>query len=167
MKKQLLFVTYQNEGPDEGLSYAIDLAKTLDEGITILLVKLRKFRQRLEDIMAAVAFAEAGEHETARKIASGDEKDGSQETISILLEKCKNSGVDVSVHTVLDEPVSAISNFLKKKSTIDMVILSPSVMRNGNLSARELKRLVRIASRPVVTMTKQELQYTKNSMGDD
>ncbi|MBI5049596.1 MAG: hypothetical protein HZC11_01655 [Nitrospirae bacterium] len=158
MKKQLLFVTCQNDSPDEGLSYAIDLAKTLDEGITILLVKLRKFRQRLEDIMAAVAFAEAGEHETARKIASVGEEDGSEETISILLEKCKNSGVDVGVHTVSDDLVSAISNFFKKKRTIDMVILSPSVMRNENLSARELKRLVRTTLRPVVTIAKQEMQ---------
>jgi len=36
-----------------------------------------------------------------------------------------------------------------------MVLLSPSITDNGNVSARELNKLVRTASRPVVTMARQ------------
>jgi hypothetical protein len=58
-----------------------------------------------------------------------------------------------------DDIVSAVSGFLKKRTAVDMVLLSPSVTQNGNISARELQRLVRTASRPVVTITRHELQH--------
>jgi hypothetical protein len=36
-----------------------------------------------------------------------------------------------------------------------MVLLSPTITENGNISSRELSRLVKTASRPIVTMAKQ------------
>ena len=42
MKKQLLFVTYPNDEMDEGLSYAVDFARNMNEGISVLLVKNRE-----------------------------------------------------------------------------------------------------------------------------
>src|SRR4030065_163913 len=45
-------------------------------------------------------------------------------------------------------------DFLKLKTSIDMVLLSPSVTNNEGLSAKELKRLVRTVSRPIVTMAR-------------
>ena len=71
MKKQLLFVTYPNEGIDEGLSYAVDLAQTMNEGITVLLVKKDKLMKRFEDLMSSVAFAEENETDMARQLLSG------------------------------------------------------------------------------------------------
>jgi hypothetical protein len=71
-EKQLLFVTYHDENLDEGLSYAVDLAKTMNDGIEILLIYKRKVLEKLEDMMTAITFAEAGMHRTARELISDD-----------------------------------------------------------------------------------------------
>ena len=156
MKKQLLFVTYQNEDRDEGLTYAIDLAKTLEEGITILLVNKEKLEERFEDIMTAVAFAEEGEYETAREVMRRENPEGQSNR---MIDQCKTSGIEANLQTAQDGIVGAISGFLKNKTAVDMVLLSPSITKNGKMSARELQRLVKTASRPVVTIAKQELQH--------
>lgn len=157
MKKNLLFVTYQEEDCDEGFSYAIDLAKIMDQGITILLIYKNKLIKRFEDLMTAVTFAEAGEHETAKVIMldSDKEANNSDKKLNILIEKCRKSGVDVNVQTAKIDIASAVKNLLSQKPTIDMVLLSPSVTNNGTISSKELNKLVRTASRPIVTITKQ------------
>ena len=42
MKRSLLFVTYQNEYFDDGLSYAIELARTLDKDLSVLWCRKRR-----------------------------------------------------------------------------------------------------------------------------
>ncbi len=37
-ERQILFVTFHDEHYEDGLSYALDLAKTMKEGIEILMV---------------------------------------------------------------------------------------------------------------------------------
>lgn len=155
VKKQLLFVTYQNEDQDEGLTYAIDLARTLEEGITILLVNKKKLEQQFEDIMAAVAFAEEGEHEMARELM---QKKLMEAQSNNMIDQCKTSGIEANMQTAKDDLVSAVSGFLKKRTAVDMVLLSPSITKKG-ISARELQRLVKTTLRPVVTIAKQELQH--------
>lgn len=155
MKKQLLFVTYQNEDLDEGLTYAIDLANTLDEDITILLVNKKVQGQRFEDIMAAVAFAEEDEHETAREFLR---KRKPKERPNSMVEQCKTAGIAVNMQTADDNLVSAVNDFLKQRKAVDMVLLSPNITKNG-ISAGELKSLVKTTSRPVVTIARQELQH--------
>lgn len=155
MKKHLLFVTCQNESGDDGLAYAVDLAKTLQEGLTILVVKARKLGQRFEDLMSAVAFAEENEHGTARELAGRPE---SPELHPALVEQCRSMGIEAGMTTAQGELVPAISSALKNSRAVDMVILSPSITRDGNVSARELQRLVRTASRPVVTIARNQLQ---------
>ena len=56
--KELLFVTYHDEKSDEGLSYAIELAKTMNDKVGILLLYKRKVLEKFEDMMTAVTFAE-------------------------------------------------------------------------------------------------------------
>lgn len=158
MRKQLLFVTYESEEMDEGLSYAIDLAKTMDKDISILIANNRKsLRERFDVLMTAVTFAEADEHESARQaMAEGKStEDTAQRSAGLLAEKCRESGVSVNVHSAAADLFPAIKDFLGQKSGIDMVLLSPSITDNGNVSARELNKLVRTASRPVVTMARQ------------
>ncbi|MBI5663570.1 MAG: hypothetical protein HZC49_00565 [Nitrospirae bacterium] len=155
MGRQILFVTYQNEDFDEGLSYAVDLAKAMNKDLTILMVHKRSFLKRFEDVMTAVTFAGAGEHETAREILSGKIESESIEKINMLTEKFQNSGVVTRVYTVGLDAVSAVKDFLKQKNFVDMVLLSPSVTDNGNISSGELQRLVRTASKPIVTMSRQ------------
>ncbi|MBI4690881.1 MAG: hypothetical protein HY754_11560 [Nitrospirae bacterium] len=155
MKKNLLFVSaYNDEGCGEGLSYAIDLAKVMNEGIAILLIYKKNLMKRVEDVMAAIAFAEAGEHETAREIA-GNKAACSDETINFFTKKCRDSGVEVSVQIAAMDMVPAVKDFLGGKKGIDMVLLSPSVTNNGNVTSRELQKLVKTASRPIVTMARQ------------
>jgi len=155
MKKQLLFITSQNGDSDEGLSYAIDLAKTLDENIAILLLNKKTAEQRFQDIMTAVAFAEEGEHGTAREFLQSEK---TEEQSYSMVKECKTAGIDANMHAVSGDLVSVVNDFLKKKTAVDMVLLSPTITKNG-VSARELQKLVKTASRPVVTIAKQEMQH--------
>jgi hypothetical protein len=158
-KRQLLFVTYGDENLEEGVSYAIELAKAMYEDITLLLVqKKSNLMEKLGNLMTAVSFAEADEHETARQIMAGGSPDAQervQRKLAELADRCKREGIQVDVqHTGLDA-VSGIRTFLKGHTGIDKVVLSPVVTEAGNVTAKDLNRLVRTASRPIVTMTRQ------------
>lgn len=155
MRKQLLFVTYQDEDFDEGLSYAMDLARAMSEDLTILMTRKKTLLKRFEDIMTTVTFAEAGEHETAREILSDKINGGYEKKLNLLMEQCQNAGIVTRVYTVALDAISAIKDFLKEKNTVDMVLLSPSITDNGNIKSSDLQKLVRTASRPIVTMARQ------------
>lgn len=155
MKQNLLFMTYQDDDFDEGLSYALELAKMMDRGVAILLVNKKKLSKKFEDLMSAVTFAEANEHETAKQMmsASESEKNGT-ELQNSLKEKCASSGVSTNVYNALNDISTALNDFLKSNKGIDMVLLSPSITENGNLSSRELNQLLKTASRPIVTISR-------------
>ena len=160
-KRQLLFVTYGDENLEEGVSYAIELAKAMYEDITLLLVqKKNNIMEKLGNLMTAVSFAEADDHETARQIMAGGSQDGQERLerkLAELTERCKREGVQVIVqHTGLDA-VTGIRAFLRDHTGIDKVVLSPAVTEAGNVTAKDLNRLVRMASRPIVTMTRQAI----------
>jgi len=160
MKKQLLFVTYPNEELEDGLSYAVDLARTMNDGITVLLVKREKLMKKFEDMMSAVAFAEEGLHETARYLASGNGPDGdglTRKSLEAIQGKCREVGVQVNIHSVTMDTVAAVKDFLRQSTGIDMILLSPEVTGDGAISGRDLQRLVRTASRPIVTMSRQAI----------
>ena len=73
------------------------------------------------------------------------------------MERCKQEGIQVNVqHTDLDT-VAGIRAFLKNHTGIDKVVLSPVMTEAGNVTSKDLNRLVRTASRPIVTMTRQAL----------
>ncbi|KAF0146083.1 MAG: hypothetical protein FD156_451 [Nitrospirae bacterium] len=156
MRKNLLFVTYQDEDSEAGFGYAIDLATMMKKGLSVLLLNKKGLWQKFDNLMTAITFAEAGEHEIAREILSedGSEKKGFRERIASFTERCSKSNVDVSIHTAETDVVSAVKDLLTQKMGIDMVLLSPSVTNNGHVSSKELNRLVKTASRPVVTMAR-------------
>ena len=153
MKRNLLFVTYRDGEIDEGLNYALDLAKMTDKGMAVLLVNKKKLSRKLEDIMSAVAFAEENEHAMAQQIMKESEQ--REDVQSVIEEKCKTSGIAAAVYTAFQDAATSLKDFLKQNSSIDMVLLSPNITDNGNISSRELSKLVRTASRPIVTMAKQ------------
>ena len=154
-KKQLLFVTYYDENFGEGLSYAFNLAKVLNEGITILLIYRRRITERFENLMAAITFAEADEDKAARQIMT--ESLAKDKKIVPLLKKFTQDGINVDVYTEKTDVLSAIINFFRQKVAVDMVLLSPSVTDNANIKTRELNRFVKTISRPIVTMAKPTL----------
>ncbi len=156
--RQLLFVTYHDENSDDGLSYAVDLAKTMNNGIEILILYKRKVLEKFEDMMTAVTFAESNEHKTAREMISEDyisRKEDFDQKIALLKEKCRESGVPVDISTAAMDAVMAVKNILRQNARIDMVLLSPSITNDGNVTAKVLNKLVKTASRPIVTMAKQ------------
>ena len=154
MKQQILFVTYQSEAFDEGLSYAIDLARTMNKDLTILMAHNRNFFKKLEDIMTAITFAEAGEPETSKEIFSGKIDTESEGKLNTLMEKCQDAGVTTRVYTVALDALSAIKDFLKQQAKVDMVLLSPSITNNGSVTSGDLQKLVKTESRPIVTMSR-------------
>lgn len=158
-KRQLLFVTYRDENLEEGLSYAIELAKAMYEDITLLLVqKKSNLMDKFETLMTAVTFAEAGEHDTARQAMSGDSADAaerSRKKLAAVMEMCSKEGITVTVQDTDMDPISGIRSYLKLHTGIDKVVLSPVITEAGNVTAKDLNRLVRTASRPIVTMTRQ------------
>ena len=114
--------------------------------------------ERLENLMTAVSFAEADEHDTARHIMAGVSQNrhkNQEKKIAEVVKKCHREGIQVNVHTTDLDAISGIRTFLKEHTGIDKVVLSPAVTGNGNVSSKDLNRLVRTASRPIVTMTRQ------------
>ena len=153
MKRNLLFVSYRDGDFGHDLSYALDLAKMTDKGMAILLVNKKRLADKFEDMMTAVTFAEAGEHDTAMEIMKVSEAGDSLK--NMLEKKCRESGTTASVYNALHDADLSLRTFLKQDKTIDMVILSPSITENGEISSKDLKRLLKIGSRPIVTMTRQ------------
>lgn len=153
MKRNLLFVAYKDGELDEGLNYALDLAKMTDKNMSVLLVNKKKLSKKIEDIMSAVAFAEENEPAMAQQIMkSGEVHSDYQNAIE---EKCRTSGVTTAIYTAVQDAATSLKDYLKKNSSVDMVLLSPTITEDGNISSRELSRLVRTASRPIVTMARQ------------
>lgn len=154
-KKQLLFVAYYDENFGEVLPYALNLAKMLNEGITILLMYKKRIAERFESLMTAITFAEAGEDKTARNLMK--EKIAKDKKIVSLLEKFTQKDVNIDVCAEKADVISAIRDFLRRRVAVDMVLLSPSVTDSGNIKSRELDRLVKTTSRPIVTIARQAL----------
>lgn len=110
------------------------------------------------NLMTAVAFAEAGEQETARQYATQsveDIRNNFEEKLDHLTALCRKEGIAVTVVDSKQEAVAGVKSFLKSHTGIDKVVLSPGVTSDNNVSAKDLNRLVRTASRPIVTMTRQ------------
>jgi len=100
-KRKLLFVTYRDENLEDGVSYAIELAKAMYEDITLLLVqKKSNFMDKLENLMTAVSFAEADEQKSARQIMSGSSNNTErhyEKMLAGLMRKCREEGIEVSI----------------------------------------------------------------------
>jgi hypothetical protein len=157
-KRNLLFVTYHGARFDDGLSYALHLAKTLDKDISVLLVQEKKgMMVRISDMIAASAFAEAHEPTVAIEImneGSVTEKEVEKEKSQILA-KCRMEGVGAVVKTSAMELVQAVRESVKGSTDVEMVLLGPTVTADGGVTARQLDKLVKTATRPVITIARQ------------
>ncbi len=166
-KRQLLFVTFRDKNITEGVSYAVELAKAMDEDIMILFVQRRTDRNaKFEDLMTAVAFAEAGEQDAAKQILSDprSQAEDFDPELAPLFHKCRQEGVQATVHTSPLEALSGIRAFIKKQWGIDRVVLSPAITMAGEIRSKDMTRLVRSISRPVVTMARQPLAVASGNI---
>ncbi|MBI4654508.1 MAG: hypothetical protein HY752_05895 [Nitrospirae bacterium] len=165
MERNLLFVTSPDDISEDGLSYALYLAEITRKGISVLMVHKKKFSERFEDLMTAVTFAEANEHETAREILKNSaSKDAEGKKLQDIQEKCKESGIAANIYTATEDIPSALKGLLKKDKNIDMVLLSPEVTHKGNLTIRDLKKLLKTVSIPIVTLTRQNKSHSNKSV---
>ena len=157
MRRDLLFVTFLNERYEEGLPYAIDLARTLGNGLSVLLVheKRKNLAEKFSDIMSAAAFAEAGEHDTARELILSRELDLMKEIAATFEARCSAAGIKLNMETSELDAVQAVKAYIKGHPPVDMVLLSPPATQDGGVSAKELNTLVKTAGRPVVTINRQ------------
>ncbi len=81
--------------------------------------------------------------------------DSPDKRMSSLAERCRRAGVDVSVKSAAIDIVQAVKYYLAEQTSVDMVLLSPSVTDKGNVAEKDLRKLVKTASRPIVTMARQ------------
>ena len=149
-KQEILYVAYRDEPLDEGISYAMYLSSMLGETLRVVLLSRSGLGQKFNDLMTAVTFAEANEHETAQRVLSPD-GDGMDATSiqNDIMKRCEGEGVNATVHIGLDATVTVIMNFLRQKK-VDLVLLSPSITESRSI----LNKLVKTSPRPVITMAR-------------
>jgi len=155
MKGRVLFVTREDDNFMDGFSYAMELSRIVKGGIYVLLYHDQNLLKRFEDDMAAAALAGAGEFETAEEILNEErstlEADAGRKVV-LLRQQCPDPGMLVDYRLATGDLVSAIRGVLQDKASIEMVILSPSLMDNGKVIS--LKKLRRYITRPIVTMSR-------------
>ena len=149
-KQEVLYVAYKDENLDDGISYATYLSNLLGERLRVILLSRGGFGKKLNDLMSAVTFAEANEHETAKRILSHEMDSSEAATIqNYVMQKCESEGIEATVHIGLEATVTVVMNFLRQKK-VDMVLLSPEVTESRSM----LKKLVKSSPRPVITMAR-------------
>ena len=154
-KETLLFVTKGGEDCDIGFTYILELAKTLNAAIAMLMVYQKGMMNKYEDVMAAVVFAEAGDLETVKELVQAQERriaEAAEKKIREMSEKCQENHVPFSHQIVDDDTVNAIKNFLKNRHDVDMVLLSPN-LSTGKKSL-DLKKLLKNITKPIVTISR-------------
>ena len=155
MKEKLLFVTKGGENCDDGFSYVLELAKTLDAGVSVLMLYGKRVTDTFEDVMGAVAFAEAGEFRTVRELMDKEVKelkDIEAKKIKEMAEKSRENSVDFNYRVEVGDTVNAIRETLKSKPAIEMVLLSPSLSMDRKVI--DIKKLIRTITRPIVTISR-------------
>lgn len=153
-----MLVIHHDENLEDGLPYAIELTRIMQKALSILIIYRRKVIERFEDFMIATTFAETSEFKTAKELITNDLRGRGidyEERLRSIQERCNSVGVDfLGVNTSSENILSAIGNLTKGDSSIEMVLLSPSITQDGHISAKELQRLVKEISRPIVTMAR-------------
>lgn len=155
MRKELLFIMRGGEDRNDGLNYVLDLARILKAGVSVIMVFPKQIMETYEDIMTAVTFAEAGDHETSRAMMNQQAeriRKAAENQATDIIRRFKEASVPCSWHVTQDDPVSSIRNFLKSKPAIEMVLLSPNL--SNRRKGFDLKKLLKQITRPVVTISK-------------
>lgn len=153
-----MLVVYHDEEIEDSLPYTLELARIMNLALLILMIYRRKVMERFKDYMVATTFAEEGEFMTARELIIDDLKRKGmdyEERLKTIKDRCSAAKVELlSVNVSSGNIISAIKNILRGYSPIEMVLLSPSITCEGHISTKELQRLVKEISRPIVTMAK-------------
>ena len=155
MKEKILFVTKGGESCDEGFSYVLELAKTLAADIAVLMIYPEQILTTFEDVMAAAAYAEAGDFKTVKTLMDEQLRaiqDASGKKIRELEGRCRDASIGITCSEVSGDTATSIREYLKDKPSIDMVLLSPDL--SANKKVLDIKKLIRHVSKPIVSISK-------------
>lgn len=156
MKAKLLFVTQVSERTEEGIDYALELARSMKTGMDILLLQKESLSSSCEKFFSSIAFAEEGEQGTALEMLedSPDEKLKTLGTKGVLdlRKKCEKAGVETSLTLQTGDPLDRIADFIKDKQSIEMILLSPSLSEEKGIRKILKQKLLKKIDRPIVTI---------------
>lgn len=155
MINKILFVTKGGEQCDDGFSYALELAKTLNVAIETLIMQPFNLSTQFEDLMAATAFAEAGDLKTVKEIMERHQnrcREKLNNRIAELARKAEETEINMLCHTSEGDAAAAIKVFLKDRPIIDMVLISPSLSENKKTI--DIKKLLKNISKPIVHISR-------------
>lgn len=152
MKEKILFVTRGCDQCDLGFPYVAEFAKTLNKEIEVLIMQPAGRRTSLENIFAAVAFAEEGDLKSMKEIMQ-DEKAVCIETLEEHIRTSDvSSDADLIFHTAEGDVASAVKALLKNSPYIDMVMISPILSEKS--SSLSIRKLLRSISKPIVHISR-------------
>ena len=152
MKEKILFVTRGCDQCDLGFPYVAEFAKNLGKDIEVLIMQPSGRSTSLENILAAVAFAEEGDLTSMKEIMQ-DEKAVCIETLEEQIRKLHaNSDANLIFHTAEGDVATAVKALLKDSPYIDMVMISPILSEKS--SSLSIRKLLRTISRPIVHISR-------------
>lgn len=155
MKDKVLFVTKGGEHCDEGFSYVLELAKTLDAGIEVLIIYPSRMTNNFEEIMMTAAYAEAGDLGTIKKMVESEQSDIRklvEQKIGGLMSRSRETQVDLVCHSADGDLTTTIKEHLRNRPYIDMVLLSPSLSENRK--SFDIRKLLKNISKPIVNISR-------------
>ncbi|MBI5640444.1 MAG: hypothetical protein HZA17_08465 [Nitrospirae bacterium] len=155
MNNKILFVTKGGENCDEGFSYVLELAKTLNTDIELLIIYPGHMMSAFEDIMTAAAFAEAGDFKTMKEVMDSEQeaiRDLVEKKIMGFTERSRETAISLTCHKANGDVATITKDFMKGRPYIDMVLISPSLSESGKTA--DIKRLLKNISKPIVHISK-------------
>ncbi len=129
----------------------------LNSGIAVLVVYPRQMMTSFEDVMSAAAFAEAGDFQTVRTLMKEQEtelKETEEKKIKEMKVKAAEISVGLIYKTVSGDVASAITDYLKERTGIEMVLLSPNLSKERKIL--DIRKLLKNISKPIVNITLPE-----------
>ena len=154
MKEKILFVTKGGERADEGFPYALELAKALNSGVALLVLYPRQMMATFEEVMSAAAFAEAGDFATVRKLMDEQETELHElreRKIREMKAKAGQVSVTLSYKFATGDIAAAITEYLKERTAIEMVLLSPDLAKERKIL--DLRKLLRNIAKPIINIS--------------
>ncbi|TAN42258.1 MAG: hypothetical protein EPN25_03410 [Nitrospirae bacterium] len=155
MKDKILFVTKGGEQCDEGFSYVLELAKSLQAGIEVLIIYPSQVTNTFDDIMTVATFAEAGDLQTIKKMMDAEQNEFRalvERKISSLAAQSQDTAIDLACHRADGDLALTIKTFLKTRPNVDMVLLSPSL--SDSKRSFDIKKLLKNISKPIVNISR-------------
>lgn len=155
MRKKILFVTKGCDQCDEGFSYVLEFAKTLNKDIEVLIMQPKYHTGLMEDILSAVAYAEEGDLKSMQEVLHSRQSEcieTLEEKIMALKVNSDKSSADLVFHAADGDVASAVDTLLKDRPYLDMILISPIL--SEKTTPLNIKKMWKKISRPIVHISR-------------